>query len=351
MDSHAYKLALVGYGAANILLAGYAIYTLSINPRAILIVDPYHDGGALMRKWSHVLSNTTYGQFVGALTQLGIHVKETATPLDKPTTLKQLAHQLLASVDVTGARRIFGKAHALKWNIDENKWIIETTAGNFKANFISLAPGATAKTLQTAVPQIPLEHALVADTLKTYFTDDAAAATASHVTVFGSAHSGVLIADALVRIGATVSLVYNTPVPFYYADDGAYDGVKQETAVIARAIEADGLGARVDLIQYSDSLKLHSALLASKWTVCACGFETTDMPRIHINEDNLGSPTRIPYNPATGQIAPRMYGWGIAFPSVTVVDGRTHADVSIPSFAAHILRQADELRAALLYSV
>jgi hypothetical protein len=308
-----------------------------------------------MRKWSHVISNTTYAQFLEALSLLGIPTQQAAAAvcgddLGKPTSLKLLAHQLLAAVNVSAARRIFGNSRAIKWNNADQVWYIDTTAGNFKAHFISLAPGASARCLQTAVPQIPLEHALSVDTLKTYFTDAAAGAGISHVTVFGSAHSGVLIVDALIRCGVSVSLVYNTPIPFYYAADGAYDGVKQETATIARAIEADGMGGRVDLISYGDSLKLHQALLMSKWTVCACGFETTDMPQIHVNDSELGSPARIPYNPATGQIATRMYGWGIAFPSVTVIDGRTYTDVSIPSFAAHILRQADDLRAALLYS-
>ncbi len=344
-----YKIALIGFGAANLLFAGYAIHTLRIDPRTILIVDPYHDGGALMRRWSHVVSNTTYGQFTTALADLGIPAPHgTSYDATKPTSLKVLAHQLLECVPVHGARRVFGRTHTIKWNSGENQWTIETTAGNFKANFVSLAPGADPKCLQTAVPQIPLEHALATDTLRTYFTGSDAAG--QHITVFGSAHSGVLIVDALVRLGATVSLVYNTPVPFYYADEGAYDGVKQETATIARAIQADGLGGRVALVPYTESLQLHAALIASRWTVCACGFETTGAPRVWVDGAELQSNKGIPYNPATGQIARGLYAWGIAFPSCTTVDGRIYADVSIPSFAAHILRQADELRAALLYS-
>jgi hypothetical protein len=348
-----YKLALIGFGAANILFAGYAIHTLHINPRDILIVDPYHDGGALMRRWSHVVSNTTYGQFTAALADLGIPLPAESRQLDptKPTLLKVLVHQLLEAVPLPGARRIFARTHTIKWAAEANQWEIATTAGNFKAHFISFAPGAEPKCLQTAVPQIPLEHALATDTLRTYFTGEPERpAAGSHVTVFGTAHSGVLIVDALVRLGATVTLVYNTPVPFYYADEGAYDGVKQETAMIARAIQADGLAGHVDLIPYSDSLKLHDSLNASRWTVCACGFETANMPVVVADAGELKCDKGIPYNPATGQIAPRLYGWGIAFPSCTIIDGRTYTDVSIPSFAGHILRQADELRAALLYS-
>lgn len=353
MNSRPYKLALIGFGAANILFAGYAINTLHIDPRSILIVDPYHDGGALMRRWSHVISNTTYGQFTTALTDLGIPLPADSKSLDptKPTSLKVLVHHLLESVQLQGARRVFGRAQTITWNVSAHQWEIVTTAGNFKAHFTSFAPGAEPKCLQTSIPQIPLEHALTVDTLKTYFTGESEQpATGNHVTVFGAAHSGVLIVDSLVRLGATVTMVYNTPVPFYYAGEGAYDGVKQETATIARAIQADGLTGRVDLIPYSESLKLHESLNASRWTVCACGFETANLPLVVADNGELKCDKGIPYNPATGQIAPRLYGWGIAFPSCTVVDGRTYSDVSIPSFAGHILRQADELRATLLYS-
>lgn len=338
------KICIIGWGAANILFAGYLIHALRVNPRDFLIVDPYHDGGALLRNWSRVISNTTYNQFTTALESLEIPCAHLHDPAN-PTTLEALAHQLIESVKLAGARRVFGRATTLEWTAAENQWTVQTTAGNFKVDFVSLSPGAEPRCLQTTVPQIPLMHALSTDTLRTYFPTKGVVSTAKHCTVFGSAHSGVLIVQSLVNLGVSVTLVYNTPAPFYFADEGAYDGVKQEAAVIAREILSSGLGGVVELIPYSESLGLHDALLRSDWSICACGFDTTSLPTVRVDGENMRNDKGIPYNPATGQIGPRLYGWGIAFPSTTLVDGRTYVDVSVPSFAAHILRQTDALRA------
>jgi hypothetical protein len=140
-----------------------------------------------------------------------------------------------------------------------------------------------------------------------------------------------------------VNLVYNTPQPFYFADEGAYDGVKLETAVLARQILADGLGGKVRLIPYSDALVVHTALLQSAWCVSACGFELVQYPQVYVDGRAIHTENSLPYNPATALIYPRLYGWGIGFPSTTILDGRTYVDVSVPSFAAHIYAQREQL--------
>ena len=131
------------------------------------------------------------------------------------------------------------------------------------------------------------------------------------------------------------------------ASDGAYDGVKQDAEHIARAILADGLAGKVQLVNYQDGLALHHTLLTADYTVCACGFDVTAVPRVIIENHPINTIKGLPYNPATGEIAPRLFGWGIAFPSTTTVNGRTYVDVSIPSFTAHILVQKDRLFALL----
>ena len=134
---------------------------------------------------------------------------------------------------------------------------------------------------------------------------------------------------------------------FLFASEGAYDGVKQDAEHIARAILADGLGGKVQLADYQDGLAVHRTLLTADYTVCACGFDVTGVPAVVIEGAPVNTAKGLPYNPATGEIAPRLLGWGIAFPSTTTVNGRTYVDVSIPSFTAHILAQKDRLHALL----
>ena len=44
------------------------------------------------------------------------------------------------------------------------------------------------------------------------------------------------------------------------------------------------------------------------------------------------------YDPGTARIAQGIYGFGIAYPGFSEVGGRKFWDVSIPSFADHILK-------------
>jgi hypothetical protein len=337
-----YKLCLIGYGAANMLLAGHVLAEKLITPSDILLIDPHHDGGALLRDWAHVRSNTTYQQFLDALTLLGIPHPPCAPQYNPagPTELRCLAHGLRQTVDTLlgHAKRVYSYVTRLEKTSTE-PWVITAGKQTYRAMTVSLAIGAQPKALPTQTPQIPLSRAFTSADLSSYIR------APTTLTVFGAAHSGALIVQTAVQLGCRVNLVYNTPQPFYFADEGAYDGVKLETAVVARQILADGLGGKVHLIPYADALQVHSALLESSWCVSACGFELIHYPHVYVDGRPIHTENSLPYNPANAQIYPRLYGWGIAFPSTTTLDGRTYVDVSIPSFANHIYAQREQLRA------
>jgi hypothetical protein len=338
-----YKLCLIGYGAAHMLLAGHVLAHQLIQPRDILIIDPHHDGGALLRDWPHVLSNTTYQQFLDALTLLGIPHPNCQYNPASPTELQCLAHGLrksLATLLGPTVKRVYGYASKLE-KVSTDPWHITVGGQHYTATNVSLAIGATPRALPTQTPQIPLQCAFTTSDLATYISPS------EPLTVFGASHSGALIVQAAVQLGCDVNLVYNTPQPFYFADEGAYEGVKLETAVLVRQILADGLGGKVHLIPYADALAVHAALLQSAWCVSACGFGLVQYPQVYVDGRAIHTETSLPYNPATALIHPRLYGWGIGFPSTTVLDGRTYVDVSIPSFAAHIYAQRAQLAADL----
>ncbi len=327
------------------LLAGYVLANKLIQPRDLLIIDPHHDGGALLRDWPHVLSNTTYQQFLDALTRLGIPHPNCSSQYNpaSPTELHCLAHGLRSSVATLlgpTVTRVYGYASKLEKQTTE-PWRITVGKQTYTALIASIAIGATPRALPTQTPQIPLQCAFTVSDLATYIKSP------EPLTVFGASHSGALIVQAAVQLGCDVNLVYNTPQPFYFADEGAYDGVKLETAVLARQILADGLGGKVRLIPYSDALAVHTALLQSAWCVSACGFELTHYPQVFVDGRALHMESSLPYNPANALICPRLYAWGIGFPSTTTLDGRTYVDVSIPSFAAHIAAQQIQLAADL----
>ena len=87
-----YKLALIGFGAANML---FLAYVASAKPKMledIVIIDPELVGGALQSQWAEVRSNTTYQQFIDALkrfTATAAFATEASKkyPLDEPTPL------------------------------------------------------------------------------------------------------------------------------------------------------------------------------------------------------------------------------------------------------------------------
>jgi hypothetical protein len=343
------QIALIGWGAANMLFAAFLVKKAGVDARRLTIIDPFHDGGALIRQWANVKSNTTFQQFADATAALGLHVKAPDAVEShqhqhqhQPTPLKDIAHLLIAAVRplVAGAKRIFGHATELKQAADGG-WQISVQGDrsyNLQAAICSLAHGAQPRIMQTGVPQIPLAAALHLPTLQNYLSPG------SSTVLFGSAHSAVLIADNILATGATCTMVHLGPQPFFFASEGAYDGVKQDAEVIARNILAGSHPVR--LVQYEHALDVHAALLTADYAICACGFNSAaGAPSVVLQDGTVLS--GLPYNPATGEIAPRLFGWGIAFPSKTTLDGRTYADVSIPSFTAHILAQSERLQGIL----
>lgn len=344
-----HKIALIGYGVAHMLFAAHLILQQGVNARQLIIIDPYHDGGALQRSWATVQSNTTYQQFLTAVEQVGLqlpsaikekYAPESQTPL---YILCQILHSAITPL-IVGSEKIFGRVESL--HLVNNKWQIKFAnlqMADLQADICSLAPGADPRVLQTSHPQIPLSAALNANILKTYITSN------KHIALFGSAHSATLIAQNLVKESCTVSMIYLGEKPFYYASEGSYDGVKHEAEHIGRAISANGLDGSVKLINYNDSLAVHNALLKADYTICACGFDTSHVPSVYVNTAKINTNKGLLYNPATGEIldAPRLYGWGICFPSSSLIDGKTYMDVSIPAFAAHIIAQTHQISSLL----
>jgi hypothetical protein len=342
----ALKIALIGWGVAHILFAAHLIIQQGVNPREIVIIDPYHDGGALQRSWTTVRSNTTYQQFLNAVEQVGLQLPSTTKQLylpDEQTPLYKLCQILHTAIKphIYYCEKIYGYVDSL--HLEDNKWQIHLANLQIVSavDICSLAPGANPRVLQTGTPQIPLSAALNSDILKTYLSSN------NHIALFGSAHSATLIAQNLAQLKCSISMIYLGEKPFFYASEGAYGGVKHEAEQIAKQISADGIGGAVRLINYAETLEVHNALLKADYTICACGFDTSNVPKVYVNKELINTNKGLVYNPANGEIVPRLYGWGICFPSTSLIDGKSYVDVSIPAFAAHITAQTPQISCLL----
>ncbi len=322
-----FKIALIGFGAANMLALAYiASSKPDLLPQTV-IIDPTLNGGALQNQWPFVRSNTTWQQFVNAISKFSATAQYASIisgeyPAEEPTHLHVLARHLRKAVEPFMRQATLYKDSVIK--VQEDNAIFNITMKNanvIQAEKVIFSPGSIPKVFNYPIPIIPLAAALDHRQVGSYV------GPGDRVVLFGTAHSGCLVLKNLVDAGADVSVVYATEKPFLFARDGVYDGVKQDAADIADSVLDGRLSAR--LIHYSKQEEVVSALLRATFACYTIGFELDSKVKELVGE----------YDPKTARIgSSEMYGFGIAFPSYTEIDGKKNWDVSIPSFTEHILK-------------
>ncbi len=323
-----FDITFIGYGVATMC----ALLALPSHIKKIAVIDPYGGSGTLLRHYATVQSNTTWSQFIDAITPYTAPAKLQAlrdkhSP-EATTTLGELIRSFKSIIPENEVYRIVATAKEAhfkdgSWNINlDNK-------SSIKTNKLILCTGAQPLTLNYPIPQLPLENVLNAATLS------AVARPLDTIVIVGASHSGTLAAARAAEAGLNVSLVYRGDrAPFKYARDGHYDGIKQESAIIADKIMA-GEMPTVKVINKEDDVR--SALLTADWITYACGFEPAKTIKLCVDgtEVNAGA-----YDSTTGKLteASQAWGFGIAYPNSTVIGTATYYDVSLPAFLAHISR-------------
>jgi len=312
------KLLVVGSGVAGLLFLWHIQESKQILPQDIIIVDPHHDGGDLQRKWGSVKSNTTWSQ---TLAVFGLSQWKDLDPT-KPASLyhsisllRHIMRDFLSHCEVV---------HGLVEHIEkqESMWSVTLQdKSNYTVKAVILAHGAEPKQLSLPIPSIPLECALTKSRLETYV------GTTSRVLLFGTSHSGTLIMKHLHELGIQTTAFYNTTKPFYFARDGEYDGIKQESADIADAILSKQY-SKLQLSHLTDTAQVIKASRKADWVIYAMGFQARYIRNLNVS-----------YDGKTGELteSPGIWGFGIAFPNKA--DNGVNWDVSIPSFSAHIEKQ------------
>lgn len=316
------RLCIVGTGAAGLQLL-LLLTQKGVQPNRITLLDPYHDGGDLKRKWSSVRSNTIWRQILEACPPRA-PLPEPWKSLDpeQPCVLNQVIEYLrwLAQPVYRNCHIRTGFLESAT-NLENGSWNLILREGqHLETDVLFLCTGSEPKSLDLPLPSIPLEVALDVSRLAHYIQPK------SRLLLFGLAHSGTLIAANAHQLQVPLTAFYNTPKPFLFARDREYDGIKQDSAIIADKI----LQGDYKLLQLHSTQDIPSLIRASQeadFAIYAIGFQAR--PILEKQE----------YDPHTGELrhVQQAWGFGIAFPNIAP-DG-THFDVSVPSFQAHLEKQ------------
>ena len=326
-------LAIIGFGISGMLVY-LELLKQGVNPENILIIDRDFSGGDLSTLWSSINSNTVWKQVKDALNSYELCTQvlpKFNNADDSITSLIQLPKILRASVNNTIQQSEIHNTNvcSLSYSSDSKKWSIESPIGGFVADRVFLCYGGEPKTIDIPTRCIPLSIALNKDSLKKHVESGAT------YSVFGTSHSGTLVLKHLVDCGAKAVGIYKTANPFQYARDSLHGGIKQESAQIADDIVA-GKYPDITLVNYNDIGKVLRTIQKADACISAIGFRPREIS-ITVDTNKMSSRK---YSPATSQIddCPNLYGFGMAFPGVTVIDGKTYEDISLPSFQQQISR-------------
>lgn len=337
-----FDIALIGYGIAHMSLL-LALSKSSL-PLRVCVIDPYFDGGDLIRSWASINSNTTWQQFLDAVQPYVSKVKyESLCGVQDPTKTVVLAdlvrqYNLIVKSVVPEVSKVYGKVVRADFSEFWTLTVNGAATAQVVAKVLCYAPGAEPRTLNYAKPTLTLQSVLTCGRLH------ATVKPGDRVVVFGLAHSGTLAIGALAGCGAHVTAIYRGSTPFEFARDGHYNGIKQESAAIAdRFLDGKYLDL-VKVISANEHDQVFNALIAADWVVYATGFE----PRTNVDFYIDGAQqTQVTYNSSTGELnLPKAFGFGIAYPNSNDVDGKTYYDVSLAAFLAHCEKNVDKIFAA-----
>ena len=321
-----YDITIVGYGITGMIVL--AILQHKIPTLRVAIIDPYFDGGALMREYGSIISNTHFIKAINALKLIDPNytIPQEFTNYDenKTTPLYILVH--LLKEFITMKYDIYQtKVSSIEQNIIKNE-----DKTQIQSKIIILCQGSTPKTLQTELPVIPLFIALNKEQLQKYLRPS------NKVILFGTSHSGTLILENLEQLNIKTTAIYTKENPFYFAKHGEYDGIKEDAERIAESI-LNNTYKHVELLSIKNVDTIIKATKKATYAIYAIGFQGR-----HINSTlDLSK-----YDPHTGKISDTIWGFGIAYPSIA--PDNIHYDVGIYSFVEHILKQIENIKQTLV---
>lgn len=326
------KVGIIGCGAAGVL-TWLELLQQGIPATDIILIDPYFDGGALGRMWGAIYSNTNFSQIQTSMERYP-HARQKLQELanryqpESRILLADLGNLLRSSIQPAFLESNTIQEICSKLEATETGWIIHTPTKQVAVDTVFVCQGGVQKHLDIGKSVIPLDVALDPIRLRRFVEPG------QKITVFGLAHSGTLIIKSLLDLHCTVYGIYKGAEPFKFARDGHYDGIKQESAEIADEL-LRRRPATCEFISNNEFTRILKVVQRSHWIVSATGFEGSPIQVVDLSGSPISS---TEYSPETAELRPGLYGFGLAYPGVSVLPGGTFKDVSIPSFQSQIQR-------------
>jgi hypothetical protein len=325
-------ISILGFGAAGVLLC-FELLKHGVDSSTITIIDSFFDGGALLRSWGAIYSNTTCQQILDtfqgypSLTGLTKSLSEKYAPTDR-ITLSDIGLLLKQTIKYLPDDICLVQDTCTRVQKTSTGWRLTCKSITISSDVVFLCQGGQQKQFDVGTSSIPLEVALDSSRLARYVQPG------QRIVVFGLAHSGTLVVKSLLQLHCVVSVIYKGKTPFQFARDGYYDGIKEESAEIADGF-LQTCPPHLEFIQCSDFPKVVKAVQRASWIIPTIGFEASPI-QIEVQDNQICS--YLSYSPESAQLQDNLYGFGLAYPGVTALDDGIHKDVSLPSFKAQIQR-------------
>jgi hypothetical protein len=326
-----YDITIIGCGITGMLVLAI-LQQHKFDMTKICVIDPYFDGGNLLRSYGSVISNTPLIKTVNALKYINqdYTLPEQFSNLDLNSTtplwilaqlIKDIVNPVLKNIDT-----IQSTVQSIEYT---SYFKIQTEASEITSKVILLCQGAESKSLQCNIPVIPLHIGLNEQLLRNYVSSK------NKVLVFGTSHSGCLVLENLHKLNIQTTAVHKSKAPFLFARDGEYDGIKEEAERIAQDI-LNGKHNNLTLLNISQIDKIIKISKTADYVIYCIGFETKQTMKTNFDLTK--------YDSRTGKLKDieAAYGFGIAYPSAAP-DG-IHVDVGIISFVEHIQNQIEDIK-------
>lgn len=330
---------IVGAGCAGIAVTGLLL-DLGIKPPAITLIDPEFQAGRLI-KYTKVPANVPNQRFIDYLnacnsfatcdTPAMHYLKEYDPQARSPLSI--IVNPLLDLTEMLKQKIHTIQGMVTGLNFDGEKWHISIRDKIITANHVILATGSRPKSLPYGKERtIDLDTALDPDQLAQLVNQQ------DTVGVVGASHSAVLIMKWLYEQEiARIFNFYKHPLCYVTELGHENNGLTGITGQWAKEVLEGIKPANIIQIQSSNEVLDIWNPICDKM-IYAIGFERNPLPLIN------GIQPIDSYDDQTGEIAPRLFGIGIAFPEEYITStGNKEHNIGLRDFMEYAQRVMPEV--------
>lgn len=332
-DTANFIWTIIGAGPAGIAVIGILL-DLGFNGSQIAWIDPEFNAGRIGKYYCNVPGNAKISDYVYFLNQCKTFNEFPSTSRDdlyacngkQECPLLKIINPLL---DITHHLRklvisVQDRVSSLEFK-DKNWHISFAKSTPFTSHSVVLATGSHPVSLNyPCKKEIQLDIALDKEKLKTCVNSNDA------IAVVGSSHSAILILKHLseIKIARMINLFKN---PIRYGTDMGesnqifYNGLRGPTAHWAYHVLEKNTPTNIFRVHNTQQARDAWLPICNK-IIYAIGYQQNKVPLVGKTEDTLK------YDKESGIIKPRLFGIGIAFPDMIIVDGKPEEQIGLVYF-------------------